>query len=61
MPTCIPTKRTAKKPTPKQEKRPPRLLKDIGIGPEEAAELRARLSSFAPFWDIPSMDVYDDL
>lgn len=35
-------------------------LADHGIGPPEAAELRARLASFADEWDSPEMDVYDD-
>ena len=36
-----------------------RKLSDLGIGPEEAAELRFRLSAFAEDWDRPEMDVYD--
>jgi hypothetical protein len=35
-------------------------LADLGIGPAAAAELRARLSSFAVEWDSPEMDIYDD-
>ena len=34
-------------------------LRDHEIEPEEAAELRARLSSFAEDWDSTEMDVYD--
>ena len=36
-----------------------RKLTDLGIGPEEAEELRFRLSAFAEDWDKPEMDVYD--
>ena len=36
-------------------------LRELGIGPAEAAELRASLSSFAEDWDRPEMDVYDKL
>jgi len=32
----------------------------VGINPDQAAELRARLAAFAPDWDAPEMDVYDD-
>ncbi len=32
-----------------------------GIAPAEAAELRARLKTFAEDWDRPEMDVYDAL
>ncbi len=31
-----------------------------GISPEQAADLRARLSTFAEDWDDPEMDIYDD-
>ena len=34
-------------------------LADRGIGPEQAADLRRRLSTFAEDWNDPSMDVYD--
>ncbi len=35
-------------------------LRDRGINEDQAAELRARLASFAEDWDDPDMDVYDD-
>lgn len=35
-------------------------LAALGIGKEEAAEMRARLSTFAEDWDRPEMDVYDE-
>jgi hypothetical protein len=31
-----------------------------GIDAVQAAELRARLSTFAEDWDSPAMDIYDD-
>ena len=31
-----------------------------GISTEQAAELRARLQSFAEDWDSPEMSIYDD-
>lgn len=31
-----------------------------GIGPAQAAEMRARLASFAEDWDAPGMAAYDD-
>jgi len=31
-----------------------------GIDQEQAAELRARLASFAEDWNQPEMDIYDD-
>jgi hypothetical protein len=34
-------------------------LRAHGIGPAEAAELRARLASFAEDWDNPDMAAYD--
>lgn len=40
-------------------RQPPISLADRGIGPEGAAELRARLASFADEWDSPEMDIYD--
>lgn len=36
------------------------LLKECGINPAKAAELRASLASFAEEWDQPQMDVYSD-
>ena len=36
-----------------------RPISDIGMSPDEARELRARLASFAREWDDPRMDVYD--
>ena len=41
---------------------PPRQqidLRDRGINEPEAADLRARLQTFAEDWDRPDMDVYD--
>jgi hypothetical protein len=35
-------------------------LADLGISSAAAAELRARLASFAEEWDSPDMDIYDD-
>ena len=35
-------------------------LRPHGIGASEAAELRARLSTFAEEWESPEMSVYDD-
>ncbi len=35
-------------------------LKAQGIDPAQAAELRARLASFAEDWNQPEMDVYDN-
>ena len=35
-------------------------LQAHGIGPAQAAELRASLASFAADWDAPEMDVYDN-
>lgn len=35
-------------------------ISELGWTTEDAAEARARLSAFAPFWDDPSMDVYDE-
>ena len=32
-----------------------------GIDEQQAADLRARLRTFAEDWDRPEMDVYDDL
>jgi len=42
-------------------KEPNRSLKDLGIGPEEARQIRALQESFAPLWDDPAMDDYDDI
>ena len=36
------------------------LLKDRGIDPAQAADLRGRLSTFAADWNAPEMDIYDD-
>jgi len=36
-----------------------RSISEIGMAPEEARELRARLASFAREWDDPRMAVYD--
>ena len=35
-------------------------LRSRGIGEAEAAELRARLTTFAEDWDRPEMGAYDD-
>lgn len=35
-------------------------LASAGINPEQAAELRARLATFAPDWNAPEMDIYDN-
>ena len=45
---------------PSQEKHP-LLVADLGWTPEQAADSRARLASFAEDWDAPGMDGYDDL
>lgn len=36
-------------------------LEALGINPAQAADLRARLTSFAEDWDRPEMDAYDAL
>lgn len=36
-------------------------LSNLGITPDEAAEQRAALSSFAGDWERPEMEVYDRL
>jgi hypothetical protein len=35
-------------------------LQTHGINQAQAAELRASLASFAPDWDMPEMDVYNN-
>ena len=35
-------------------------LQTRGIDKKQAAELRARLTTFAEDWDSPEMDIYDD-
>ena len=35
-------------------------LADRGIDEAHAADLRARLRTFAPDWDKPEMDIYND-
>ena len=35
-------------------------LTERGITPEQAAELRARLATFAEEWDSPEMSAYDN-
>jgi hypothetical protein len=35
-------------------------LAERGIDPAAAAELRARLATFADEWDNPEMDIYND-
>ena len=36
-------------------------LDQRGINPQQAEDLRARLSTFAEDWQLPEMDVYDAL
>lgn len=36
-------------------------LKSRGIHPEQAADLNARLKTFAQDWQRPEMDAYDEL
>ena len=36
-------------------------LKGRGMGQDAAANLRYRLQNFAPDWDRPEMDVYDEI
>jgi len=36
-------------------------LQSRGINQEQAADLRVRLSRFAPDWELPEMDAYDAL
>ena len=36
-------------------------LAERGIGPEQAADLRHRLATFAEDWERPEMDAYDAL
>ena len=35
-------------------------LRAIGIDEAQAADLRARLATFAEDWDDPEMDIYDE-
>lgn len=35
-------------------------LRERGIDEAQAADLRARLTTFAEDWDSPEMDIYDD-
>jgi hypothetical protein len=35
-------------------------LRDRGIGQAQAADLRARLRTFAEDWDRPEMSIYDE-
>lgn len=35
-------------------------LAERGIDAEQAADLRARLATFAQEWDSPEMDIYDN-
>jgi uncharacterized membrane protein len=39
----------------------PLLVADLGWTPQQAADTRARLASFAEDWDTPDMEGYDDL
>ncbi len=39
---------------------PPIDLQARGIVPEQAADLRARLATFAEEWESPEMELYDD-
>jgi hypothetical protein len=34
-------------------------MRERGISREQAADLRARLSTFAEDWERPEMDIYD--
>jgi hypothetical protein len=43
------------------EEKSPLLVADLGWTPEQAADTRARLASFAEDWDAPGMEGYDDL
>lgn len=36
-----------------------RPMSEVGVSPEEAQQLRARLASFARQWDDPRMDADD--
>jgi len=45
---------------PEKEKGGSVPISELGWTKEQAVEARARLSAFAPFWDDPSMDVYND-
>jgi hypothetical protein len=49
----------------KQVKRIPRTdkkltIRDLGWTREYAREVRAKLATFAPDWDDPSMDIYNE-
>jgi len=35
-------------------------LRALGIDEKHAADLRARLTTFAEDWDSPEMDIYDE-
>jgi hypothetical protein len=35
-------------------------LQERGMNEEQAADLRARLATFAEEWESPEMDIYDD-
>lgn len=35
-------------------------IQSFGLTPAEAVETRARLEAFAPDWDAPEMDAYDN-
>ena len=35
-------------------------LQERGIDPEQAADLRSRLATFAEEWESPEMEIYDD-
>jgi len=35
-------------------------LRALGIDEKRAADLRARLTTFAEDWDSPEMDIYDE-
>jgi hypothetical protein len=39
----------------------PRRIEDLGWSRSDAADVRARLQSFADDWDDPDMNVYDAL
>lgn len=39
----------------------PLLISDLGWTKEQASEARFRFRNFAPFWDVPGMEVYDEM
>jgi hypothetical protein len=45
--------------TPPTPLKTPLRIEQLGWSREDAADVRARLHSFAADWDDPDMDVYD--